>query len=164
MEPERLAVGRVAKAHGIRGEVSVEVYSDAPERFAPGRTVIAGTERLSVAAAREHQGRLLVKFEQVPDRTAAEALRGTTLFIEQGEARPLQEWSFYPHEIEGFLVVDRAGRALGALARVQEGAGHDHWVIARDGGEVLVPAVRAIVVGVDRDARRITLDPPEGLF
>src|SRR5260221_11079540 len=98
MDPERLVVGRVAKAHGINGEVSIEVLSDAPDRFAVGACVFAGDRSLTVATARDHNGRLLVRFDGVPDRTGAEALRGAELTIPADEAHALNdEWSFYPH-------------------------------------------------------------------
>lgn len=177
MEPERLVVGRVAKAHGIRGEVAVDVVSDAPDRFAPGSRVIvegharAGPEgpirqeaELTVSAARPHQGRLLVRFEEVPDRTTAEALRGATLSIIVAEARTLPEGSFYPHQLEGLTVLDEAGATLGRMVRVEENPASDLWVVHDGAREVLVPAVRAIVRAVDLDAGVIVLSPPEGLF
>ena len=162
--PARLLVGRVAKAHGIRGEVAVEVVSQAPGRFEPGSTMLHRDATLTVEAVRPHQGRLLVKFEEVPDRTAAEALRGARLEIEGAEAAELDEGSFYPWELEGFAVEHVSGEALGTLVRVEEYPANDLWVVDAGGREVLVPAVSAIVTSVDVDTRRIVIDPPEGLF
>jgi 16S rRNA processing protein RimM len=162
--PERLVVGRIAKAHGIRGEVAIDVYSDAPDRFIPGARLEAGNATLTVASARAHHDRLLVLFEGVDDRTAAEALRGTELTIPATDAHPLGEWSFYPHQLAGLAVVDEAGRALGTMVRVDESPANDVWVVEAQKREILVPAVRDIVVSVDLDARTIVLRPPEGLF
>lgn len=161
---ERLVVGRVAKAHGIRGEVAIEVLSDAPGRFAVGATVLDGERVLTVESVRPHHDRLLIKFEQIPDRTAAEHLRGARLEIPGEAAHELDEGVFYPHQLRGLAVVDAAGRALGTLARVEEGVVNDLWVVDVGGREVLVPAVRQIVTDVDLEAGRITVDPPEGLF
>lgn len=162
--PGRLIVGRVAKAHGIRGEVAVEVLSDDPQRFAPGARLLHGADELEVETVRPHQGRLLVKFASVPDRTAAEALRGARLEVEASRAWQPPEGSYFPHQLEGFDVVGPDGARLGALVRVEESPANDLWVVETGEGEVLVPAVRQIVVGVDLAARRIVVDPPEGLF
>ena len=164
MPPERLVVGRIAKAHGIRGEVAIDVYSDAPDRFIPGAQLFAGDAALTVSVARAHQGRLLVLFDEIPDRTAAEALRGQELTIPAAEAQVLGEWSFYPHELAGLSVVDEAGRTLGTMLRVDESPANDIWVVQAGEEEVLVPAVRDIVVSVDVGARTIVLRPPDGLF
>jgi len=165
MELERLVVGRIVKAHGIRGEVAIDVLSDAPDRFAPGARVFAGDRSLRVATSRAHQGRLLVLFDDVPDRNAAESLRGTELTIPATEAQPLEdEWSFYPHQLIGFDVTDENGESLGTMTRVDESPGADLWVVGARAREVLVPAVRDIIVSVNLEERRIVLRPPDGLF
>jgi len=166
MEPDRLVVGRIVKAHGIRGEVGVDVLSDAPERFAPGSRVGAGDppRRLTVQSVRDHQGRLLVKFAEVPDRTAAEAIRGLVLSIDAAEARPLPEGSWYPHQLEDLDVVDEQGARLGRWVRAEESPAHDVWVVDVDGREVLIPAIADLIVGVELDARRIVVRPMPGLF
>ena len=158
-------VGRIAKAHGIRGEVAIDVMSDEPARFAPGARVYAGEKELIVSTSRSHQGRLLVLFEEVPDRNMAESLKGAELTIPIDEARPIEgEWSFYPHDLTGLDVIDESGNALGKMDRVEESPASDIWVVRADGREVLVPAVRDIVVRVDLEAKKIVLRPPEGLF
>ena len=165
MKPERLVVGRIAKAHGIRGEVAVDVSTDEPSRFAPGARVLAGDRALTVSASRPHQGRLLVLFEEVPDRNAAETLSGAELTIPAEEARALEDdWSFYPHQLEGLKVTDESGNELGTMDRVEESPASDLWVVRANGRDVLVPAVRDIVVRVDLDGGTIVLRPPEGLF
>jgi 16S rRNA processing protein RimM len=165
VDPERLVVGRIAKAHGLNGEVSIDVLSDAPDRFAVGARVFADDLALTVATARAHQGRLLVRFGGVSDRNGAEALRGAELTIPAEEAHQLEDdWSFYPHQLVGFAVTDEKGETLGTMTRVDESPGADLWVVGSHGREVLVPAVRDIVVAVDLDERRIVLRPPDGLF
>jgi len=158
-------VGRIAKAHGIRGEVAIDVVSDEPARFAPGARVFAGDRALTVSASRDHQGRRLVLFEEVPDRNMAETLKGAELTIPIDEARALEdEWSFYPHDLTGLDVIDENGNPLGKMDRVEESPASDIWVVRADGRDVLVPAVRDIVVSVDLDSKKIVLRPPEGLF
>jgi 16S rRNA processing protein RimM len=164
---DRLIVGRVAKAHGIKGEVAIEIHTDVPEiRFAPGAHLRADPDiDLTVATSREHQGRVLVRFESVPDRNGAEALRGRWLSIDAADLQPLDDpWSFWGFELEGAAVTDTTGTKLGTFVGVQEGKVDDLWIVRTPNGNVLVPAVKQIVVSVDVGAKQIVLDPPEGLF
>lgn len=167
--PERLVVGRIAKVHGLNGEVVVEVLSDSPDRFAPGARVDVGdpdgkTRRLRIGSVRTHQRRLLVRFREIRDRTAAEPLRGQLLSIPAVDAAPLPEGRYYAWQLEGMEVVDEDGRRLGTLDRVLDRAGNDVWVVATSDGEALVPAVEEFVRSVDLDARRIVIHPIPGLF
>jgi len=168
-------VGRVGRPHGVRGEVGVAVRTDAPdERFTIGAQLAAGEGRvLTIASVRPHAGRLLVRFEGVDDRTGAEVLRGTLLTVDVRTLAPIEDPDeFHDHELEGLLVVDTAGGALGTVREVLHSPGGDLLVIAPqpdtgpDPGppEVLVPFVREIVPDVDLAARRVVLEPPEGLF
>lgn len=161
---EPVLVGRVAKAHGILGEVSVELLTDLPERFSVGAVVFNGETPLTVEGSRPHQGRVLVKFREVPDRNAAEALRGAQLSIPEADIAPLPEGKFYPHQLEGAAVQHADGTPLGSFARVERSPAHDIWVVTVGQREVLVPAVKEFVRSVDLGARLIVLDPPEGLF
>lgn len=160
----QLIVGRVMKAHGIRGEVSVEVHSDLPDRFAPGAQVLVGEMLMVVATSRPHQGRMLIRFEGIEDRNASEALHGRTITVSEAEAAELDEHTYFPHQLEGLSVRDVAGNELGTFADVEESPAHDLWVVATATGTVYVPAVEQIVVSVDLDTGVITLDPPDGLF
>ena len=128
--PERLVVGRVLRPHGVRGELSVEVLSDAPERFAPGAELGVGDPDgpgplapAVVRAARLHQGRLLLSLEGVEDRDAADRFRGAWLSIPVADARPLDAGEFWPHQLVGLTVVDRQGRERGRVADVVPGEG-----------------------------------------
>ncbi len=160
-------VGRVGRPHGVRGEVSVDVRTDSPdERFAVGAQCAAGDGlALTVASVRPHGGRLLVRFDGVDDRTAAEALRGTLLTVDVHRLPPTGDPDeFHDHELEGLLVVDPAGATLGTVREVLHGPGADLLALDTDAGEVLVPFVRAIVPEVDVAGRRVVVDPPQGLF
>jgi 16S rRNA processing protein RimM len=165
----QLVVGRIARAHGIGGEVSVEVRTDAPdERFAIGSTLDtdpAHVGPLTVANARWHSGRLLVAFEGVADRTAAEALRGALLVVDSDTSPAVDEDEYWDHQLAGLEVVSTDNQPLGVLADVLHPPGPDLLVVRRpDGGETLVPFVREIVPTVDLVGRRVVVDPPEGLF
>jgi 16S rRNA processing protein RimM len=169
--PDRLVVGRVLRPHGVRGELSVEVLSDAPERFAPGAELGVGDpdgpqppETAVVRAARRHLGRLLLTLEGVDDRDAADRYRGAWLSIPATEARPLEEDEFWPHQLVGLTVVDHQGRERGRVADVVPGAAHDLLAVELPGGATaLVPAVAALVT-VELEAGRVLVDAVPGLL
>ncbi len=167
-----LLVGRVAKAHGISGELAVDIHTDVPdERFAPGAVLTArlrdrSVRPVTVTAARPHSGRLLVRFEEVPDRTVAETMRGAQLLVDAAELPPSDDPdAFYDHELEGLAVVLTDGTPIGTVSEIARGPGGDLLVVKKeDGTEALVPFVRAIVPEVDVTAGRVVIDPPEGLL
>lgn len=162
-----LAVGRVGRAHGVRGEVSVEVRTDDPgARFAPGTALAtedAGT--LTVETVRSHSGRLLVRFAGIEDRTSAEALRGLLLLVDSDDIPPSENpEEFHDHELIGLAAVTADGAELGEIVDVEH-HGQDLLVLRRPTGEdALVPFVRAIVTTVDVPGGRVVLDPPPGLL
>lgn len=169
--PDRLVVGRVLRPHGVRGEVVVQVLSDAPDRFAPGAELAAGDpdeaaslQHLTVRAARLHQGRLLLRFAEVRDRDAAAALRGALLSIPREAARPLEPGEYWPHQLTGLAVVDQAGLQRGVVEEVVPGPAHDFLAVRTGTGEQrLVPAVAALV-DVQLEAGRVVVTDLPGLL
>lgn len=167
-----LTVGRVAKAHGITGEVVVEVRTDDPElRFAPGTVLRAkrsGDDERSyvIEAVRLHGGRLLVRLQGVADRDAADALRGSLFVIDSEDLPPIDEPdTYYDHQLEGLRVHTTAGRDIGTVAEVLHTAAGELLAVNRgEAGELLVPFVSAIVTSVSLDSRIVEIDPPEGLL
>lgn len=171
-----VCVGRIGKAHGVRGEVSVEVRSDQPEqRFVAGATLAVRGKHpglppsATIDSIRRHQDRLLVKFEEIPDRNAAEAARGALLYVDvpAGEA-PDDPEEFYDHQLVGLAVEDTDGTAIGTVTEVLHNSGQDLLVITAsdergDGREVLVPFVTALVPTVDVAAGRIVVADRPGL-
>jgi 16S rRNA processing protein RimM len=152
---ELLAVGRIARAHGIRGEVSVEPLTEIPSRFEPGSVLrLEDGRTLTVEAARPHQQWLLVRFHEVPDRTAAEALRGGVLLIAMDQVPPAPEGSFWIHEVVGLEVITEDGRSLGRIREVQPNPANDLWV-TEDGAAI--PANRELVTEVDVEAGRVRI-------
>jgi 16S rRNA processing protein RimM len=166
----QLVIGRVVRAHGIGGEVAVEVRTDTPDlRFAEGarlETDPAQRGPLTVRRTRWHSGRLLVGFEGVTDRNAAEALRGTLLVADSSTSpAPEDPDEFWDHQLTGLSAVTTGGVVLGEVAEVAHPPGADVLVIrTATGAELLVPFVRAIVPEVDLAGRRLVVDPPEGLL
>ncbi len=179
-----LLVGRVVKAHGISGEVVVEIRTDDPaSRFASGSTLRVkpsprgpgGPERTYVVAhAREHGGRLLVRLAGVDDRDAADALRGGVFVVDSDELPPIDEPdTYYDHQLEGLRVRTTAGLEVGVVAEVLHTAAGELLAVRRpsgpgeqggQGAEVLVPFVGAIVTSVSLDDGTVEIDPPEGLL
>ncbi|TLG16559.1 ribosome maturation factor RimM [Nocardia cyriacigeorgica] len=169
-----LVVGRVAKSHGVRGELVVEVRTDEPEaRFAPGSTLRGRLARskevreFTVESAREHSGRLLVHVSGVEDRTAADALRGTLFLVDSDDLGPSQDPDeYYDHELEGLRVELADGTAVGTVTEVLHSAAGELLAVraADDGREILIPFVMAIVPTVSVADGLVVIDPPEGLL
>ena len=164
-------VGRVAKVHGLRGELAVDVRTDSPEeRFREGTALTSrrrdgSTSELTVAAVRPHGGRLLVTFRQVSSREAAEELRGALLLADTADLPPTDDPDeFYDHELEGLRAELTDGTVLGTVLEIVHSPGTELLSVDRDGRVVLVPFVRAIVPTVDVAGGRVVLDPPEGLL
>lgn len=165
----RLVVGRIGRPHGVKGEVAVEVRTDSPEeRFVVGKvleTDPADVGPLTITAKRWHKDRLLVRFEEVADRTAAERLRGVFLVVDSSELPPLDDPDeFHDYELLGLRVETTGGEAVGEIVDILHQA-QDMLVISGEkGAEVLVPFVRALVPEVDTKAGRVVIDPPPGLL
>jgi len=169
--PSYLAIGRIIAPHGIRGEVKVEVLTDFPERFKPGSRALlgAGSEDpearpVKIVAARPHKGGLLVKLDIVPDRNAAELVRDRYLLIPETEAMPLGDHENYLHDLVGLQVETTDGQLLGELKEVLFTKANDVYVVRGPDGEVLLPAIRNVVLRVDLPARRMIVALPEGLL
>jgi 16S rRNA processing protein RimM len=183
----QLVVGRIARPHGIRGELAVEVRTDEPDqRFAVGSVLSTdppGAGPLTVTAARWHSGRLLVRFARIGDIEQAVALRGIWLVVDSAEIpAPDEPDVFHDHQLIGLRVVTTAGSPVGTVADVLH-QGQDVLVIEPGGGDpaagggaagaagtgspdhgLLVPFVAAIAVEVDLAAGRLVIDPPPGLL
>jgi len=167
-----LVVGRVVKAHGVTGEVVVEIRTDDPHtRFAPGTTLRGKPPKggpecdYVIDSVREHGGRLLVQLDGVLDRTAAESLRGTVFVVDSENLPPINDPDeFYDHQLEGLRVLTTEGRPVGTVAEVLHTAAGELLSVRSGDKEVLVPFVSAIVTSVSLPDQTIEIDPPEGLL
>nr|WP_018551776.1 ribosome maturation factor RimM [Streptomyces sp. SID4913] len=165
-----MVVARIGRAHGIKGEVTVEVRTDEPElRLAPGAVLAtepATTGPLTIETGRVHSGRLLLRFEGVKDRTAAEALRNTLLIADVDPAElPEDPEEFYDHQLMDLDVVLADGTEIGRITEITHLPSQDLFIVERpDGSEVMIPFVEEIVTEIDLDEQRAVIAPPPGLI
>ena len=162
----QVVVGRVSRAHGIRGELTVQVRTDEPERrFAPGSSLFADGRRLEVAGSRRHSGKLLVRFVGVDDRTAAEALHGQVLEAEVDPAdAPDAEDEFYDHQLIGLSARRASGEQVGTVRAVTHLPAQDLLTLDVGGREVLVPFVEELVPEVDLETGTVIIADLPGLL
>jgi 16S rRNA processing protein RimM len=171
--PPLIIVGRVRKAHGVRGDLVVEALSDDPEMvFGAGRRVIAGTttgdpakdrRELHIASSTPFKGGYIVHFDEIVDRDAADLWRDRYLLAPAEELAPPGENEIYIHEIAGMRVELQSGELVGTVADVFELPQGLTLDVARDGGSIMIPYDR-VVTSVDRETRVIRIDPPFGLL
>lgn len=174
-----VVVGRIGRAHGVRGDLAVEPSTDSPEvRFAPGNVLTAdgpgpgdgstgsARRRLTVESVRWHSGRLLVRFADVADRDTAIRLQGSWLVVDVSlDEETGDPDEFFDHQLVGLTVVDAGGSTLGTVEDVVHLPGQDVLAVRTpDDQEVLVPFVSGMVPSVELAAGRLTVTPPDGLF
>lgn len=175
--PQGHVVARIGKAHGLRGEVTVETRTDDPERrFRPGVTfgTVARTgsgvpRSLTLATARLHRMIWLLSFDGIPDRTGAEGLRDTLLTVSAADAATgegaddADDEGWYEEDLVGLEVVTADGDLVGTVTGLELGP-QDRLVVAVEGGVVRIPFVEEIVPEIDEDTRRVVVAPPAGLL
>jgi 16S rRNA processing protein RimM len=165
-----VTVGRIGRAHGIKGEVGIDVRTDEPDRrFADGAVLVTDAKvsrTLTVAASRWHSGKLLVKFAEVPDRTAAEQLRNLVLQSEiDADERPEDPEEYYDRELVGLAVRTTDGADVGEVIDVVHLPAQDLLEIRRTAGNVvLVPLVEELVPEIDVDKRYVVVADRPGLL
>jgi 16S rRNA processing protein RimM len=166
----QLVVGRIGRAHGIKGEVTIEVRTDEPElRLGPGAVLAtdpAATGPLTIETGRVHSGRLLLRFAGVRDRTGAEALRNTLLIAEvDPEDLPEDPEEFYDHQLMDLDVVTADGTEVGRITEISHLPSQDLFIVERpDGSEVMIPFVEEIVAEIDLEEQKAVITPPPGLI
>jgi 16S rRNA processing protein RimM len=175
LSTEYFLVGRVRRAHGIRGELVVEALTDVPDAiFAAGRRVLVGNaagdlapgpREMLVLRATPFKGGLIVAFEGIEDRTAAEAWRNRTFLVPDGEIEPPSDDEIFIHDLVGMRVVRVGGDEIGEVVEVFEmPQGLVFEVRRAEGKPALLPFNEQTVTNVDSEARVITIDPIEGLL
>ena len=162
-------VGRIGRPHGLRGDVVVNPETDfVEERFSAGATLWTrreGREQpLTIAAARIQNGRAVVGFEGFPTIEAVETLRGLELRLPEDALQPLEAGRYYEYQLVGCAVETTKGDTIGSVVKVEGGAGGSRLVVAGRTGEILIPLAVDICVAIDVGAKRIRIDPPEGLL
>ena len=171
---ELVAVARVVKVRGLRGEVAADLLTDFPERFERVEELIAvtpagGRRTLAIEQSRLHAGRVLLKFAGFDTPEAARELVGSELTVPESEAVEREEGEFFDWQIEGCRVETVEGRALGAVAKVLHYGAAPVLVVREgegdsEGREHLIPLAESICVEIDLEKKFIRVDPPEGLL
>jgi 16S rRNA processing protein RimM len=164
-----LAVGLITRAHGVRGEVAVRPLTEVESRFQPGSLLLLGPEgerRMTVGSVRgPHHGRLLVRFREVGGREEAEAIRGQVLLVDSRETPAIHEADrFWVHQVVGLEVRTEDGGLLGRVREVLHNPANDVWVVEGVRGEILLPAIREVVAGVDLAGGRVVIRKVPGLL
>jgi 16S rRNA processing protein RimM len=171
-EPRYLAVGHVVGAHGLQGELKVELLTDDPHRFARLERVFIGLEGSepvprSLVGYRLHKGRALLRLEGCKDRPTAESLRGYLVQVPLAEAIPLEEGEYFEYQILGLDVWTASGEELGKLVEIIHTGANEVYVVRStdtDRRDVLIPAIKDVVLEVDLEAGRLVVELPEGLI
>lgn len=164
--PQSLAVGRVLRPHGIRGDLLVEASNDFLQSLQPESELILGEQgaTYSVVSIRPHQGRFLLKLRGCADRDQAEQFRGLEILIPADRIGPLPPGVYYHWQIIGLEVVELEGRSLGAVSEILETGGNDVYVVrSASGAELLLPAISSVILEIDLEKQRIRVAVPEGL-
>ena len=167
MSRDLVLVGRVARAHGNRGQVIVNLETDFPEgRFRVGTVLMVGPEAAPrrIRGVRFHLGRPVLDLEGVDSMNDAEALAGAELKAPAGDAGALPAGTYFHYDLIGCEVVDAAGSLIGQVTAVEGTMERSRLVVASGGGEVLIPLVAEICTTIDTRAKRIVVMPPDGLL
>ncbi len=164
-----LAIARILRPQGRKGEVAAEILTDFPERFSGLRSAFVevpgqAPQPLGVESSWPHKGRIILKFSGVDTIEGASRLRGLQVLIPWEQRMPLPEHHYYLCELQDCTVVWR-GKEIGMVGEVESTGGVDILHVRRtDGNEVLIPFAQEICTQIDLSARRIVIDPPEDLI
>jgi len=162
-----LVVGRVVRPHGVRGELRTKILTDYPERLASVKTLYVGEELRphKVMGLRRHQDAALIRLEGYEDRTAAEKLRGSLLYVAVEDAVSLDEDEYYEFQLEGLAVVTDEGEPLGEIVEVFTAPGaNDVFIVHGPLGELLIPVIEDVIIELNPDAGRIVVHLLPGLL
>ncbi len=167
-EPEYLVVGSLRRAHGVHGEMVMEVITDFPERLKPGSRVYVGEayKPMTIESVRPHSEGLLIKFRGLTSPEEAARYRNKVVYVTTADRPPLPEGQHYEHEVLGFAVVEEGtGASIGTLREIMHTGANDIYVVERpDGGEVLLPVIASVVLGFDMIERTIRVHLLPGLI
>jgi len=166
-------VGRVTGAHGIRGALKIHAYAESPDLFAPGERILfsmsdGSLQSMTVDWVSPHGRGIRMGLESINDRDRAEALIGSTLYIDKARLPELEEDTYYWFELVGLRVYDTQGILLGVLDSVIPTGANDVYVVKGEAGgrsrEILLPAIGGVVIDIDLARKRMVADPPQGLY
>lgn len=162
-----LAIGKVLRPHGVRGELLLETLTEFPKHLTEVETVYLGDagepQPHTLRRARLHQRDLLIQLADCLDRAAAEVYRGQMVFIRAEQAAPLPPGRYYHHQIIGLTVVTDEGETLGEVAEILETGANDVYVVVGPSGELLLPALQNVIQHIDLESKKMTVHLLEGL-
>ena len=164
-----IAVGRISRSVGLKGEMSLSILSSAPDRFDDlGKVWIGADEQQAlphdVIHVRSTHAAVVIKVEGIDSRSAADTRRGQLVFVAEQDAIVPPPGSYFIHDLIGMDVVTEAGDAVGPIRDVLEMPANDVWVVAAKGREVLIPAIKDVIRSVDVQKRTVVIRPLEGLL
>lgn len=157
-EPVYLAVGRLGRPHGVRGELRMSVFTDFPERLRAGKKVYVGEEHIPqrIRSVREHQNELLVAFRGVEDRTEAGLLTNQWVYVLESELPALEEGEYYQHELLELEVFTEDGQRVGEVVEILETGANDVLVVLTEAQkEVLLPVIADVILEINLEEKRI---------
>ncbi|HLO17526.1 MAG TPA: ribosome maturation factor RimM [Anaerolineales bacterium] len=165
-EPVYLVVGFLRRAHGVHGEMVMDLHTDFPERLRSGRKLLVGEEHksMTLAAARPHAKGMLVKFKGIETPEDAGQFRNQWVYVKASDVPSLPEGKIYQHELFGFNVVDENDNRLGELVEIIETGANDVYVIRdTEAHEILLPAIPSVILDLDPARRLMRVHLLEGL-
>jgi 16S rRNA processing protein RimM len=165
-EPVYLVVGFLRRAHGVHGELVMDLHTDFPERLRSGRKLFIGEEHkpMTLASTRSHAKGMLVKLRGVETPEEAGQFRNQWVYVKATDVPGLPDGRLYQHELFGFEVVDEDGRRLGELVEIIETGANDVYVVKNESGrEILLPAIPSVILNLDPDRRLMRVHLLEGL-
>jgi 16S rRNA processing protein RimM len=165
-EPVHLVIGYLRRAHGVRGEIIMDVHTDFPERIKPGRRVLIGEKRLphTLDTVRPHADGLLISLRGVNTPEDAGKFRNQWVYVKASDVPPLPAGQYYQYELINLDVVDENGNSLGKLVEILETGANDVYVVrAEDGKEILLPAIPSVILNLDMNQRTLKVHLLDGL-
>ena len=163
-EPVYMAVGRLRRTHGIKGEILFEMTTEQPENIKPGRQFFVGERKVpvTVVSIRQTDKLWLIAFEGFNTNESVEIFRNQTMFADAAQLLPLPDGRFYHHEVIGMNVEDEQHAPLGVVTEILVTGANDVYIVKTlDDSEMLIPAVKAVVRKIDPENRTITIRPQE---
>ena len=163
-EPVYLVIGRLRKPHGVLGEILMDILTDFPERFVPSEILFVGEEHkeMVLIGRRWHQNSLLIQLEGVTDRDQAGQYRNALVYAPVSSSPKLPEGEYYQHELVGLTILNEAGDLLGKLVEIISTGSNDVYVVlSPDGDEILLPALKSVILKVNLSDSTMVVRPPE---
>lgn len=163
-EPAFLIVGKLRRAHGVKGEIPLEVYTDMPEILTPGSVVYVGNQHspYTIEETRWKQELLLLKFKEISDRTVVSKLTNNAVYILESQLPPLEEGQYYDHDLIGIDVFLDNGDFAGVLEEILVTGANDVYSLRDpDGKELLIPAIDDMILEIDLEMKKMIIKKME---